>query len=635
MPRNELRRLVPAALVVLAGVVLAGPLSAPAWAEPAAKKVVKTADDLPRHTYKIDGKASAFIDDTAKMGALMTQLRKDLESALAEYDIQDPTTLQGYLSSLQSIALLEGRDQDALSFIDRIKELETKQAQKLVTGTVQRAVVASRAVASDRAAATLKAELDKQLRALPFDKIREIIKSRKSQMEIATADLVRGQLQSQLDPVVESTNGEISSDIARQMVQLAFALRVVLPNRVSMLEVYTKLLADNTTEARDIWQERAANLSESAGLTPVVVGVWDSGVDTSIFTDRLFTNAAETPNGKDDDNNGFIDDLHGIAFNLDAQPVPSLLFPMDNLKTPLETIQKHSAGMSDLQSNIDSPEARAARDYIRSLKPEDVGTFLEDLGQWGNYMHGTHVAGIAAEGNPAARILTARIEFDYRNIPLHAPSVERAKTDAAAAQKSVDYFKAHGVRVVNMSWGGSREDIENALEQKGVGKTAEERAAMSREIFGIMKDGLDAAIKSAPDILFIAAAGNSNNDSQFSEMVPSGLTAPNMITIGAVDQSGKPTGFTTFGKNVALYASGYQVDSYVPGGKRERASGTSMAAPQVANLAGKLFAIDPKLTADDAVKLITKTADPMPGENPGRFLINPKNAVEEAIKARD
>ncbi len=32
-------------------------------------------------------------------------------------------------------------------------------------------------------------------------------------------------------------------------------------------------------------------------------------------------------------------------------------------------------------------------------------------------MHGTHVAGIMTEGNPAAKLLVARLEFDYRNIP--------------------------------------------------------------------------------------------------------------------------------------------------------------------------------------------------------------------------
>lgn len=619
-------------LIALAGVAqcAAGQAGSAPGAQPAAagaKKVIKTADDLPRFTYKVEGKASEFIDNEASMKRLASEIRRDLESTLAQYDIQDPTTLQGYLSTLQGIAMLEGRDDDALGFIDRVRALETKEAQKLMTGVVQRAIVAGRRAEPGQTENAIAQELERQLRALPFEKVREILMQRKSSMEVATPDLIRGQLQAQLDPVVESTKGEISSDLARQMVQMAVTLRTILPHRQTMAQVYGKVLADNTVEVKDIWAARSVTLESAEALTPVVLAVWDSGTDVALFPSKLWANEKEQANGKDDDGNGFVDDVHGIAFDLDAKPVPALLFPMNNLSTPLGTVQKHSAGMSDMQSNIDSPEARAAREYIRSLKPEQVGTFIEDLGQWGNYMHGTHVAGIMAEGNPAVRLLVARLEFDYRNIPLSAPSVERAKDEARAAQKYVDYFKAHGVRAVNMSWGGSRQDIENALEKKGIGKNAAERAEMAREIFGIQRDALEKAIKSAPEILFIAAAGNSNNDSQFSEMIPSGLSAPNLITIGAVDQGGKPTGFTTFGRNVSLYASGYQVESFVPGGAREKASGTSMAAPQVANLAGKLLAIKPTLTTLDLVKIITDTADPMPGNNPGRLLINPKAAV--------
>lgn len=49
---------------------------------------------------------------------------------------------------------------------------------------------------------------------------------------------------------------------------------------------------------------------------PVVVGVIDSGIDTSCVsvTKALWTNPKEKPNGRDDDRNGYVDDLHGWNF---------------------------------------------------------------------------------------------------------------------------------------------------------------------------------------------------------------------------------------------------------------------------------------------------------------------------------
>jgi subtilisin family serine protease len=238
------------------------------------------------------------------------------------------------------------------------------------------------------------------------------------------------------------------------------------------------------------------------------------------------------------------------------------------------------------------------------------------------------VAGIAAAGNPYARLLTARITFDYKMIPQITPSLETARKEAAAAKKTVEYFKNAGVRVVNMSWGGGVKDIEAALEQKGVGASPEERNAMAREIFGIQRDGLQAAIAGAPEILFIAAAGNSDNDNQFAEMIPSALSSPNLITVGAVDSALKPTSFTTFGKNVTLYANGFEVNSFVPGGQKVKFSGTSMAAPQLVNLVGKMLALKPGMTPAQVIDAVKNGAVPMEGYE-GRFIIHQKRTIEK------
>ncbi len=83
-----------------------------------------------------------------------------------------------------------------------------------------------------------------------------------------------------------------------------------------------------------------------------------------------------------------------------------------------------------------------------------------------------------------------------------------------------------------------------------------------------------------------------------------------------------------------MHANGFEVDSYVPGGDRLKFSGTSMAAPNVANLAGKLLALDPSLDVAALRELIEGSADEqVVGERTFR-LINPKQTVANLEKRK-
>jgi subtilisin family serine protease len=247
---------------------------------------------------------------------------------------------------------------------------------------------------------------------------------------------------------------------------------------------------------------------------------------------------------------------------------------------------------------------------------------LEDINLVADWAHGSHVTGIATDGNPFAQVVIARITFDYHFIP-EVPTLEQAQKDCAAYAAVVDYFKQNGVRVVNMSWGGSLKDFEDAFEANGAGGTAEERKKLSRQLFEIGKVGLFEAMKGAPNILFVVAAGNSNDNIKFDEFIPSSFQLPNMITVGAVDQAGEETSFSAFGPMVNVHANGYEVESYIPGGRRLKLSGTSMASPQVANLAGKLIALDPALTPEEVKQLILDGCD----RNGRVNLISPAKSV--------
>ena len=341
----------------------------------------------------------------------------------------------------------------------------------------------------------------------------------------------------------------------------------------------------------------------------------------------MWSNAAEIPdNGLDDDNNGFVDDVHGIAWSLHNDKETSLLFPVGDFPRDELLLQQQRKGLGDISSSIDSEEAAALRKTLSQLQQDQVKDFIESISIYGNYAHGTHVAGIALEGNPFARLLVARMTFGHEMIP-EEPTVAQAQKDAEAIRDTINYFRANGVRAVNMSWGGSLRGIEDALEAHNAGGTAEQRKQLAREIYTIGDSALREGIAGATDILFITSSGNSDNDVTFDEFYPSSYDYPNIMSVGAVDEEGNETSFTSLGK-VEIYANGFEVESYVPGGNRIKFSGTSQASPQILNLAGKLLALRPQLTIAELRALILDGADSKQLESREILLMNPQRSVE-------
>src|SRR5689334_11540508 len=98
------------------------------------KKRIDKAADMPRFTYKVDGKLDEVVRDDAKFKAFAAQLRRDTESVLAQYDIADKAMLRQQLGILVQLDFLEGRYDDALKNAARVRELEEKPADKLLSG---------------------------------------------------------------------------------------------------------------------------------------------------------------------------------------------------------------------------------------------------------------------------------------------------------------------------------------------------------------------------------------------------------------------------------------------------------------------------------------------------------------------
>ena len=75
-----------------------------------------------------------------------------------------------------------------------------------------------------------------------------------------------------------------------------------------------------------------------------------------------------------------------------------------------------------------------------------------------------------------------------------------------------------------------------------------------------------------------------------------------------------------------VHANGFEVESYIPGGQTMKMSGTSMSSPNVVNLAGKLWSLEPGLSVQEVIGLIKDGCDT--SEDGRIILINPKASVE-------
>ncbi|MGH9544112.1 MAG: S8 family serine peptidase [Terriglobales bacterium] len=576
--------------------------------------------DLPRFTYAVSGSVSDLLQaDPATFNKFGAPVRADLESMLRDYDIQDHAMLRELLGVELTFQVLSGtEDKAALQTVEKIRALEDKPDAKLVSGLQTECLLKTRAetglLNGEAVAAPYARCYAAALDGLPWKVVGNRLKESKTRFEITTAAMIKGRAEAEIGPGLAKSHS-LSNDLAWRLLYSRAGLLLYLPLKTQTIDVISKYIAAHDFKKPDIWAARDVTLDSAQHLTPVRVAIWDSGVDVALFPGQVYT----------DPNPGKYDP-HGLAFDLLGFPAHGNLFPLSpDQQREYPGMEDILKGYSDLILSLDSPEATAVKQKAASLPASEVPSFFEAISLYSNYVHGTHVAGIAVRGNPAARIVVARITFDWKNVPT-LPTEELERRAVADYMEYVNYLKKHGVRVVNMSWGGTPKDYESALEKNGVGKDAAERKVMARKLFVMDRDGLYAALKSAPEILFICAAGNDDSSAAFNEFVPSSFKLPNLLSVGAVDQAGDEASFTNYGDTVLVDANGYEVESYFPGGRKVRLSGTSMASPNAVNLAAKLLALRPELQPAQVISLIRDGATV--SEDGRRHLINPKHTVE-------
>ncbi|MCF6324905.1 MAG: S8 family serine peptidase [Gammaproteobacteria bacterium] len=211
--------------------------------------------------------------------------------------------------------------------------------------------------------------------------------------------------------------------------------------------------------------------------------------------------------------------------------------------------------------------------------------------------HGTHVAGtIAAVGNNGIGVTGVNWKAQIMAVKFLGANGGGAASDAL---NGIIYAVNNGAIILNNSWGG---------------------ANFSRAMFDAISAANDAGV------LFVAAAGNGNNNNDVSSYYPADYSVPNVISVAATDHNDQLAIFSNgnasnYGANtVHLGAPGLDILSTVPTGSctlcRSEGylsiSGTSMAAPHVSGAAALIFDRIPELSIGDLKLRLMASTDQIP-----------------------
>lgn len=188
------------------------------------------------------------------------------------------------------------------------------------------------------------------------------------------------------------------------------------------------------------------------------------------------------------------------------------------------------------------------------------------------FNHGTHCAGIASAATDNG-LGIASLGYNVRIMGVKCSPDTGNGNQLTASYEGIDYAIAAGADIISMSFGSSNAPFTGQLLMN---------AAAAR------------------GITMIAAAGNSGTSTPF---YPAAFN--NVIAVGATDQADNKATFSNYGSYVDVMAPGVNIYSTLTGGNNYGyLSGTSMACPLVAGLAGLVLSVNSSLSPSNVETII-------------------------------
>jgi cell wall-associated protease len=198
------------------------------------------------------------------------------------------------------------------------------------------------------------------------------------------------------------------------------------------------------------------------------------------------------------------------------------------------------------------------------------------------------------------------------------------------------YVNAQKARVANCSFGISTTAAQGTLAPLLTSilkctPTAEQLQSYAATMVTAVVASQAVLVTSAPNTLFVIAAGNDGTDNDALPASPANIKMDNTITVAATMDYTKLASFSNYGNTmVEVAAPGVGIESSIPGDMHLTVSGTSQASPFVANIAGQILDQNPALALTDVKKIIMGTVDLKPwlqGKVVSQGVANPSRAI--------
>jgi cell wall-associated protease len=371
-------------------------------------------------------------------------------------------------------------------------------------------------------------------------------------------------------------------------------------------------------------------MGASFAATASTIAIIDSGTDVEhkdfISNQTIWMNPVETErNGRDEDNNGYQDDIYGWNFAEGNSDVIDRKY--------IGTFSENPKKFFEIQGRMLLGTAtQEDMDWVNNARQDQE--IMKELQVFGNFVHGTHVAGIAQADSPDAKLLSVKlipteVKPFINDLMLKKFSVKEnrrmklvksalaalAKQQMTLLEEIFVYVGSHGARVANGSFGTgyAQAKMIATLAFKAVFWRApkeEELAEVATYLIEQMVAEGTKAVAKSPNTLFVFAAGNDGADNDQFPTSPTNIVADNEISVAATYQDAFLATFSNYGAEmVDVAAPGMLINSQIPGDDQLVVSGTSQAAPYVANIAGKIVDANKGLKPVEIKKILMQTVD--------------------------